>query len=896
MNGGGIFNYTGPNPTSTLTVTNSTLSGNTATEDGGAICNDGAMTLTNSTLSGNTASNDGGGIRNNASSATLNNTLVAGNVASTESDISGKFVGIYNLIGNGAGQTSLVNGVDGNIVGTFETPIDPLLGQLQDNGGPTLTQYLQPESPAINAGNDAKATGPLGQPLVTDQRGFQRHFGTVDIGAVEVQPPGVPVAYDDFFDLDQGDSFLLDVLANDFCINESQIIAEIVSDPRHGTLVDNLDGTMTYTPEGTFWGNDTFSYRVVNGSFESNVAEVILSVVSPLSIVVTTAVDEQDGDLSSNDISLREALVDLAGSQIQFASNLSYQKIVLARGAFDVSDVRIVGLGSHLLSISGSGTVFNVTSGDSTLSQMQVTGGQNIVVATEATLLIDQMIVSNSNSNSRSGIDNSGSLTITNSTISNNKSFSNGGGIYNRGTLKATNFTFSDNTAFSAGGGIYNSGGKMAIANCTFSGNSAQQGGGIYTTYGKLTITNCTLSANSASFSGGGIYIFGSSAATILNNTIIAGNMAMQGLDIKQFSGTLSGVCNLIGNGSGQSSFVNGVNGNIVGTFENPIDPLFVLNPSRIDDYGDLQLAYGSPAINGGSNELAVDADGNPLVTDIDGNPRIINGTVDIGAYESSEPARLPGDANLDKTVNNADALIVSGNWLMQSGATWADGDFNGDGRVDSIDATLMAANLQTTPDPPATSSTVATEPEPEPVSFDLDNDGKVDLGDLALFASVYREKPGITTESPYAYAADFDLSGTVDLGDLALFASSYQLSRSDASLASTAEVSQSSSTAPETALTMAKIPAEKTAILLPGDANLDGTVNDDDAGSLVANWQKQSGVTWAEGDFNSDGRVDDADASLLAMHWLMNDKDLDDDSSDCEKDAAHDQFFDAVV
>jgi hypothetical protein len=54
----------------------------------------------------------------------------------------------------------------------------------------------------------------------------------------------------------------------------------------------------------------------------------------------------------------------------------------------------------------------------------------------------------------------------------------------------------------------------------------------------------------------------------------------------------------------------------------------------------------------------------------------------------------------------------------------------------------------------------------------------------------------------------------------------------------------------------------------LPGDANLDGQVNDLDASVLAAHWQQQSGMNWEDGDFNDDGIVNDADASILAAHW----------------------------
>ena len=53
----------------------------------------------------------------------------------------------------------------------------------------------------------------------------------------------------------------------------------------------------------------------------------------------------------------------------------------------------------------------------------------------------------------------------------------------------------------------------------------------------------------------------------------------------------------------------------------------------------------------------------------------------------------------------------------------------------------------------------------------------------------------------------------------------------------------------------------------IPGDANLDGKVDADDAATLAANWL-QSGKLWADGDFNDDGIVDDKDATLMAANW----------------------------
>jgi hypothetical protein len=80
----------------------------------------------------------------------------------------------YNLIGDGTGGSGYT---DTDLVGTPDNPIDPMLGPLQDNGGPTQTMALLAGSPALNAGDPNE----LGTP---DQRGVLR-AGGVNIGAYQ---------------------------------------------------------------------------------------------------------------------------------------------------------------------------------------------------------------------------------------------------------------------------------------------------------------------------------------------------------------------------------------------------------------------------------------------------------------------------------------------------------------------------------------------------------------------------------------------------------------------------------------------------------------------------------------------------------------------------------------
>jgi hypothetical protein len=171
--GGGISNFSN---SGTFTVSNSTISGNSAPNSyGGGIYNNGVtLTISDSSISDNTAGSagsdaKGGGIYVGTSMAALN-TIISGNTAPLGPDVYGKLGSQgYNLIGNPQDMTGWVN--------TDLLHVDPLLGLLQDNGGPTKTYALLPGSPAINAGDPTQ----LG---VADQRGVVRSGG-VNIGAYQ---------------------------------------------------------------------------------------------------------------------------------------------------------------------------------------------------------------------------------------------------------------------------------------------------------------------------------------------------------------------------------------------------------------------------------------------------------------------------------------------------------------------------------------------------------------------------------------------------------------------------------------------------------------------------------------------------------------------------------------
>jgi hypothetical protein len=192
--GGGIL--FDPSDAGTLLIRSSTISGNSVggPEGGGlVICGDlhlskgmVAVRISSSTITRN-SSGVGAGVFSASKWAGffLDNTIIAGNSCTgSEPDVHGAVVvsGSHNLIGIGTGMSGLRNGRNGNRIGTGDYPIDAKIDPLRKNGGPTLTHALQPDSPALDAGDNDAAPA-------MDQRGLPRVAnGRVDIGAVELQP------------------------------------------------------------------------------------------------------------------------------------------------------------------------------------------------------------------------------------------------------------------------------------------------------------------------------------------------------------------------------------------------------------------------------------------------------------------------------------------------------------------------------------------------------------------------------------------------------------------------------------------------------------------------------------------------------------------------------------
>jgi CSLREA domain-containing protein len=185
-----------------LALVNSTISGNQAGAFGGGlyVFADVAGAVSNTTIAANAAGQGAGGVFVESAaflggSPKFHNTIVAGNTAPADRDCSGSADSLgFNLVGVGGGCFDFT-AAHADLVGTAAAPLNPQIGGLDDNGGPTPTHLPAAGSPAVNAGNPAApgSGGAACEPI--DQRGADRPGtgGTrCDIGSVELTGQCVP--------------------------------------------------------------------------------------------------------------------------------------------------------------------------------------------------------------------------------------------------------------------------------------------------------------------------------------------------------------------------------------------------------------------------------------------------------------------------------------------------------------------------------------------------------------------------------------------------------------------------------------------------------------------------------------------------------------------------------
>lgn len=398
---------------------------------------------------------------------------------------------------------------------------------------------------------------------------------------------------------------------------------------------------------------------------------------------------------------LRETTNDGAGVRSVFAGDVVLIDSNVSGNSTAGESANGAGIGGYL----GSLTLTRTTVTNNVTTGLGADGG-GIFQRDGSVELVDSTVSGNTAADSGGGISAwrlaGGNpvdvVTLTNSTVSGNTAGRSGGGISTSTSLTLTSSTVSENTAGFDGGGI-SSNASVTLTSSTVSGNTAGRDGGGVEAFSVVTLNNSTLARNNASGSGGGISIY--AGAVSLNNSTISGNTSQFASGIYAYyvpamlfvPNNVVDARNSIVAGNSISGFdvVNEssiIGGDIATIFETEVVdgatvPLLADNGGPVET---IALLESSPAIDAGDNSLVFDSRGDELLTDQRGTgfDRIVEGTVDIGAFEFDASTFLLGDVNQDGVVNFLD--ISPFIFVLQFNEFQDEADVNGDGEVNFLD------------------------------------------------------------------------------------------------------------------------------------------------------------------------------------------------------------------
>jgi CSLREA domain-containing protein len=368
----------------------------------------------------------------------------------------------------------------------------------------------------------------------------------------------------------------------------------------------------------------------------STVLTILLaSIRLPAAVITVTTLADTDDSVCDAQCSLREAVETAAPADtIIFARDLRGGTIQLSKTLLIQRRLTIDGPNKRRITLKGDNT-FRIIE---TLTD----GTSGMVISIDGLIIRDGQAVNG-----------------------------DGGAIYVNGSsvLNLTNVGIINNTA-RRGGAVYMAGGTLYLIDSTVAGNTATgegTAGGIDIFRTIVRIMNSTISGNQSTATDdgtGGIRLTDSQGWYIIGSTIAfnstTGTSVISAGGLSALNGIPGPMQNTIlakntginpdyyGRGGASYSLIgatdriaNGLSGNIVGSIENPVDPHLGVLAENGGGLPTHALLPGSLAIDSGNNNQSIDRSGQPLTIDQRGFNRIVNSTVDRGAYEFNAPPAI---------------------------------------------------------------------------------------------------------------------------------------------------------------------------------------------------------------------------------------------------------------
>ena len=499
INGGGISN------SGHLTVMNSTFTGNSVTNSGGALFNNGSassMTVEDSTIENNNAVWVGGGFQNFYGNMKIENSTITANAITTNA--TGHF---------GAG----INNYQGTVYIESSTLANNTTGA-STNGGNAI--FAQASGTVYIAGSIITGSG---------SSDCASNGGTIS-------DKGYNIANDSTCGLSATGSISnspfvnLGTLASNG--GPTQTIKPLTSSAGVGAIPDSTSAPSGF-PNALCPSTDQTGTS--SGTSPCSMGAVFVVPISTYYVAPTSGGTDTCGDTSDpctvqNAITVAKA----TGDTVNFAT-----------GTYSLTATLAVSLAGSL-TLQGESGATPVISGGNLVQVISIASGSNVT--------INGLTIENGySSGPAAGIGNAGTLKIENSTVTNNKDVdgvsSASAGLYNTGTATVTNSTFSSNNDNNSqwGSAIDSStGATISISGSTFSSNLDNGGcncgaGGALSIAGSASITYSTFYSNQTTGGNGGAIVDGgtSGTLTLIGDTFVGNSSASLagGYDVNTYPG-----------------------------------------------------------------------------------------------------------------------------------------------------------------------------------------------------------------------------------------------------------------------------------------------------------------------------------------------------------------------